>query len=161
VAYLQNFHRFYSFGVKQGTMLNRVYQRSPQEYFGNGTASVTWDFKVSVLNVPGQPDLLQEIDYRTTRRTQQITSKQIMKYLYDNGVRTVLFADFTCFSFLMKPDTLNKEEQDALTEYLIKHDLLGGKTSRRRKKRNKNKKRKTKNTRNKRKTRKNKTTRKK
>jgi len=57
-----------------------------------------YDNRITVLNMPGQPDLLDDEVFPTFERKydSRVTIHEILNYLYSQGVNNVILVDFTC-----------------------------------------------------------------
>jgi hypothetical protein len=100
------------------TVINKTYiRKNATEQFES-----PWDFKISVLNVIGYPDLLVEMVGRHYIEESEVTLKQITQYLYNRGVREIILVDFSCSVFINESDV--KTEPDARTERILRRELL-------------------------------------
>lgn len=124
--YIHGFDQSYSYTPKRMRMVNKLYSRSSEEYFSKGVEG-TWDYKINVLNVPGQPDLIREIAGRKHRQFSEISTKEIMGFLYERGVRGVFFVDFSCSNYAQDVEPIHPTTQRALTRDLRKRGYHGGK----------------------------------
>jgi hypothetical protein len=57
-----------------------------------------YDNKITVLNMPGEPDLLDDEVFPSfkKKRAGRVTIHEILNYLYSQGVNNVILVDFTC-----------------------------------------------------------------
>jgi hypothetical protein len=75
------------------TFINKAYVRDRTEAINpNG------DWQIRVLNIPGQPDVVNFIEGRAynTRGESETDLKEIMNVLKSNGVKNVMMFDFSC-----------------------------------------------------------------
>jgi hypothetical protein len=133
LKYFHNYDQSYLYSPKKTSAINKVYVRGQGEIFGAPKIG-TWDYKINVMNMPGQPDLMREIAGRTHYNTKRITFKDIMDFLYANGVRSVFLFDFSCSIF---EDPMSETADRAVKRDLLKRGLYGGKKTRRHKKKRK------------------------
>lgn len=142
--YIHGFDQSYSYIPKRMQMLNKLYSRSSQEYFSGGFEG-TWDYKINVLNVVGHPDLIREIAGRTHHEGSEISTKDIMEFLYEKGVRGVFFVDFACSNYIEPRglEPITPTAQRATTRGLRIRGLNGGKSKSKKLKRKGKRKRKT------------------
>jgi hypothetical protein len=143
LKYFHNYDQSYLYSPKKTSAINKFYLRGQDEIFGDpniiDTSKYapnisTWEHKINVLNMPGQPDLMREIAGRTHYRTKRISFKDIMDFLYANGVRRVFLFDFSC-SIFQQP--ISETADRATKRDLMKRGLYGGKKTRRRVKKRK------------------------
>ena len=133
LKYFHNYDQSYLYSPKKTSAINKVYVRGQGEIFGAPKIG-TWDYKINVLNMPGQPDLMREIAGRTHYKRSKITFKDIMDFLYEHGVRSVFLFDFSCSIF---EDPMTETADRAVKRDLMKRGLYGGKKTRRHKKKRK------------------------
>jgi hypothetical protein len=78
-------------GIK--TYINKTYVRDRTE-----ALNPQGDWQIRVLNIPGQPDVVNFIEGRAynTRGESETDLKGIMKVLKNNGVKNVMMFDFSC-----------------------------------------------------------------
>jgi hypothetical protein len=133
LKYFHNYDQSYLYSPKKTSAINKVYVRGQGEIFGEPNIG-TWDYKINVLNMPGQPDLMREIAGRTHYKMSKITFKDIMDFLYANGVRCVFLFDFSCSTF---EEPISETADRAVKRDLLKRGLYGGKKTRRHKKKRK------------------------
>jgi hypothetical protein len=133
LKYFHNYDQSYLYSPKKTSAINKVYVRGQGEIFGAPKIG-TWDYKINVLNMPGQPDLMREIAGRTHYNRSKITFKDIMDFLYAHGVRYVFLFDFSCSIF---EDPMSETADRAVKRDLLKRGLYGGKKTRRHKKKRK------------------------
>jgi hypothetical protein len=133
LKYFHNYDQSYLYSPKKTSAINKVYVRGQGEIFGAPKIG-TWDYKINVLNMPGQPDLMREIAGRTHYKRSKITFKDIMDFLYAHGVRGVFLFDFSCSIF---EDPMSETADRAVKRDLLKRGLYGGKKTRRHKKKRK------------------------
>ena len=125
--YIHGFDQSYSYTPKRMRMVNKLYSRSSEEYFSQGVQG-TWDYKINVLNVPGQPDLIREIVGRKHhKRFSEISTKEIMGFLYERGVRGVFFVDFACSNYIdVHAELIHPTTQRKITRDLRRRGYHGG-----------------------------------
>jgi len=126
--YIHSFDQSYSYTPKRMRMVNKLYSRSSEEYFSEGIEG-TWDYKINILNVSGHPDLIREIAGRTHRQFSEISTKDIMGFLYERGVRGVFFVDFSCSNYIepLGHEPISSTAQRAKTRDLRMRGYHGGK----------------------------------
>jgi len=75
------------------TFINKTYVRDRTE-----ALNPQGDWQIRVLNIPGQPDVVNFIEGRAynTRGESETDLKGIMKVLKNNGVKNVMMFDFSC-----------------------------------------------------------------
>lgn len=98
-------------------MLDKDYGRST----GEGTGSAD-DFKINMINVPGQPDLFKLFTVgRTTATTRASAPKeqglvifsQLVEYLKYHGVKNIVLFDFSCSQLDVVPRGIRGFRRDA------------------------------------------------
>lgn len=140
LEYIHSFDQSYSYTPKRMRMVNKLYSRSSKEYFSEGIEGA-WDYKINVLNIPGHPDLIREIAGRKHHEFSEISTKEIMGFLYERGVRGVFFVDFSCSTYTQP---MHPTRQRQMTRDLRIRGYHGGKRKKKSiKKRKTAKKRKT------------------
>jgi hypothetical protein len=106
-----------------------------------------WDFKISVLNVVGYPDLMRLMVGRTHYGTSVISLEEIVKMLNEKGVRNILLVDFSCSVLQDETDVVSDPDERTIRimrRELFKMGMHGGKLGKksRRSRRRKSSKRK-------------------
>lgn len=120
-------------------VVNKRYERE------NCTAT-KYDWVMTILNVPGEPDLLNLLRVQTRHGSCNTSLSEIVNYFRDNGVEELTIIDFSCSVFLegdIKKDdlyNLTQREVRSIRRDFIKEDKPYG--GRRHKKTKKYKKRK-------------------
>lgn len=131
--YLYHSDKSYQSTVYMGKpLINKTYSRSASDVLESTTP---WDFTITVLNMPGFPDILREMTGRSHRIGSEVTLEEIADFLHDNGVREVIIIDFSCSIFVKDGDDITDTEEikinptmaRALRRELLKSGLHGGK----------------------------------
>lgn len=89
------------------TAVNKRYERKNDE-------TTHYDWVMSILNMPGDPDLLQLMKIQTRRGSSSSSLSEVIDYLKENGVTEIIIFDFSCSVFLegnIKKDDLYKMSQ--------------------------------------------------
>ena len=76
----------------QSKIRDKEFQKVEEEIEGK------YDNRITVLNMPGEPDLLDDKVFPTFERkyNSRVTIHEILNYLYSQGVNNVILVDFTC-----------------------------------------------------------------
>jgi hypothetical protein len=93
-----------------------------------------WDFKISVLNVVGYPDLMRLMAGRTHYGTSAISLEEIVNMLYEKGVRNIILVDFSCSVLQHETDVVSDPDERTIRimrRELLKMGLHGGRKFRR------------------------------
>jgi len=141
-AYLNAFDKNYPVSVFENTrkksrttplpkrVINKQYIREEStEQFES-----PWDFKISVLNVVGYPDLMRLMVGRTHYGTSAISLEEIVRMLYEKGVRNIILVDFSCSVLEHETDVISDPDERTIRimrRELLKMGMHGGKKPRR------------------------------
>lgn len=101
--YVHHFDKSYLLTVYKGGDLvqNKTFERVGEEMVSE-IPEKTWDYKVNLVNYPGQPDLISKINKSldTTRshdtRVSTLDFKDLMYYLNELGTKNVFILDSSC-----------------------------------------------------------------
>ena len=99
-------------------MLNKTYTTEVERRHG-------FDWQISWLNAPGQPDIFQSIMGRRHHgNSGELDMKTIVAYLQELGVRKIIFFDFSCSNCVRGSDdvTVGRRVRDAF----VQRGLIGG-----------------------------------
>jgi len=111
--YMNTFDRSYSLHLyKSGeTIRNRGYSRTDAEVLTSRSLS---DFKINMLTIYGDEDLMVEVVGRTPNWTTQsynskITLEELLLYLSSQNIKNVVIFDFTCSTFSSNDTVVNND----------------------------------------------------
>jgi hypothetical protein len=78
---------------RQSKIKDKEFQKDQEEEIES-----KYDNRITVLNMPGEPDLLDDKVFPTFERkyNSRVTIHEILNYLYSQGVNNVILVDFTC-----------------------------------------------------------------
>lgn len=116
-----------------------------KKYMRENCEATKYDWSMPILNLPGEPDLLQLLRIQTRKGSCEITLSEIVNYFKNNGVKELVIFDFSCSVFYTDDNefSIPKREVRSIRRDILKRGLpSGGK----RIKTKKNQKRKRKNT---------------
>lgn len=111
--YMNTFDRSYSLHLyKSGeTIRNRGYSRTDDEVLTSRSLS---DFKINMLTIYGNEDLMVEVVGRTPNWTtrsynSKITLEDLLLYLSSENIKNVVIFDFTCSTFSSNDTVVNND----------------------------------------------------
>jgi hypothetical protein len=121
IDYLHNIdkgHRKYIF--KPGNIaINKRFERENCE-------ATKYEWVITVLNLPGEPDLLQMMTRQTRYGSCQTSLKEIVNYLKSHGVKEIVIFDFSCSVFINNNYYLDQRNVRKIRRDLLKDTSIFG-----------------------------------
>lgn len=139
LSYLMAYDRSYNLNIFNpgDEIINKNYSRENIE-------TTKYDWVMKIINMKGQPDLMQLYNTQTRRGTSRINLDEIINFLKENGVRQIYMFDFSCAVFLDEEvsDYLKSRSKRSARLSISKRGIHGGrkKTIKRKTKHNRTKK---------------------
>lgn len=108
-------------------IIDKIYGRTPEEAQVK-KEKYKYDYKINMLNVPGMPDLFSNmVGVEEPGDLTQIRLGDMLRLLYERGVKNVVLFDFSCSIF---DPPLSFRDVRALRRTAASSNLNGGKTRR-------------------------------
>ena len=99
-----------------------------KKYMRENCQATKYDWGMPILNLPGEPDLLQLLRIQTRKGTCGITLSEIVDYFKNNGVKELIIFDFSCSVFANDDNdfSLPKRKVRSIRREIIKKGLPSG-----------------------------------
>jgi hypothetical protein len=130
-AYLHHWNKNYPISIfenvrrgkrRTSTIQNQVINKEYIREESTEQFESPWDFKITVLNMEGYPDLMRLLTGRHHYGLSAITLEEIVIVLSEFGVKNIILVDFSCSVLQDENDVIS--EPDERTQRVMRRELL-------------------------------------